>query len=229
MAQIVVIGLGRFGFNVVRELNAAGHEVLAIDVDPDIVQRIRNHARRALVLDARDSERLAALGVADFDAAVVSLGERIDVSTLIALHLKELGVPKIVTKAGSEDHGKLLRLIGVDEVIFPERESAERLAHRLTSAEVLQHLPLGEGISIDEVAPAEWMLGKSLAELALPRRFNLQVLAVRDALTGQLRANPGAAFLVKDSDSLLLVGDDASLQNLRQNKKKNHNKKRKKG
>lgn len=216
MAQIVVIGLGRFGFHCARELHAAKHEVLAVDLDPEIVQRVRSHASRAVVLDARDTERLDALGVATFDAAVVSLGERVDVSALVTLHLKEVGVGKIVTKAGSEDHGKLLRKLGADEVIFPERESAERLAHRLTSTEVLQHLPLGEGISIDEIAPGEWMTGKSLAELALPRRFNVQVLAVRDALTGQLRANPGAGFRVKDSDSLLVVGDDARLQKLRQ-------------
>lgn len=215
MAQIAVIGLGRFGFHVARELHAAEHEVLAIDVDPEIVQRVRHHAGRAVVLDARDSERLDALGVAEFDAVVVSLGERVDVSSLVTLHLKEIGVARIVTKAGSEDHGKLLRRLGADEVIFPERESAERLAHRLTSNDVLQHLPLGEGISIEEVAPDESMIGKSLAELALPRRFNVQVLAVRDALSGQLRANPGALFRVKDSDSLLLVGDDESLQNLR--------------
>jgi trk system potassium uptake protein TrkA len=214
MAQIVVIGLGRFGFHVARELFEARHEVLAVDVDPDIVQRIRNHASRAVVLDARDAERLEALGVRDFDAAVVSLGELIDVSSLVTLHLKEIGVKRLITKAGSEDHGKLLRLIGVDEVIFPEREAAERLAHRLTSTDLLQHLPLGEGISIDEIAPHDWMLGKTLAELGLPRRFNVQVLAARDALTGQLRANPGAGFRVKESDSLLVVGDDASLLKL---------------
>lgn len=215
MAQIVVIGLGRFGFHVARELHAAQHEVLAIDADADVVQRVRNHSSRAVVLDARDAERLAALGLSDFDAAVVSLGELVDVSCLVALHLRELKVRKIVTKAGSEDHGKLLRLIGADEVIFPERESAERLAYRLTSADLLQHLPLGEGISIDEIAPGDEMTGKTLAELALPRRFNVQVLAVRDALTGQLRANPGALFRVKDSDSLLVVGDDPSLAKLR--------------
>lgn len=215
MAQIAVIGLGRFGFHVARELHAAEHEVLAIDVDPEIVQRIRHHASRAVVLDARDTERLDALGVADFDAVVVSLGERVDVSALVTLHLKEIGVARIVTKAGGEDHGRLLRRLGADEVIFPEREAAERLSHRLTSNEVLQHLPLGEGVSIDEIAPDDSMIGKSLAELGLPRRFNVQVLAVRDALSGQLRANPGALFRVKDSDSLLVVGDDASLQKLR--------------
>lgn len=215
MAQIAVIGLGRFGFHVASALFDAGHEVLAVDVDPEVVQRIRDHATRAVVLDARDAERLAALGVADFDAAVVSLGELIDVSSLVTLHLKELGVERLITKAGSEDHGKLLRLIGVDEVIFPEREAAERLAHRLSSNDLLQHLPLGEGVSIDEIAPHEWMIGKTLAELGLPRRFNLQVLAARDALSGQLRANPGAGFRVKESDSLLVVGDDASLLKLR--------------
>ena len=94
-----------------------------------------------MVLDARDKPRLEALGIRDFDVVVVSLGERVDASALVTLHLKELGVKRLITKAGSEDHGKLLELIGVSEVVFPEREAAARLAHRLTSPNVIDYIP----------------------------------------------------------------------------------------
>jgi trk system potassium uptake protein len=215
MAQIVVIGLGRFGFHVARELHAQGHEVLAIDSDPEVVQRIRNHASRALVLDARDTERLDALDLPGVDAAVVSLGERVDVSSLVALHLRELGLKRIVTKAGSEEHGKLLRLIGVDEVIFPEREAAERLALRLSRSNLLEHLELGEDYSVEELAPSEQMVGRTLAELELPSRFDVQVLGTRDALTGTMQFNPGAGYRIRDSDSLLVLGANEQLERLR--------------
>lgn len=217
MSQIVVIGLGRFGFNVARRLFEAGHEVLAVDVDAEIVQRIEEHSSRAVVLDARDKDRLAALGVAEFDVAVVSLGELIDVSTLVALHLKELGVKKLVTKAGSGDHAKLLRLIGVDEIIMPEQEAAQRLAERLTRANLIDQLPLGDDHSIEELAPPERFVGKTLRELELPRRYGIQVLGIRDALTGDVNLNPGADFQVKESDALIVLGRNADMRRLRGN------------
>jgi trk system potassium uptake protein TrkA len=215
MSQIVVIGLGRFGFNVARRLHEAGHEVLAVDVDPQIVQKVQDVSTRAVVLDARDSDRLAALGVADFDVAVVSLGELVDVSTLVALHLKELGVPKIVTKAGSDDHAKLLRLIGVHEIVHPEREAAEQLAQRLTHANLLEHLPLGDSHSIEEIAPSERFIGRTLRELELPRRFGVQVLGVHDVLADRIDLNPGADFRVKDSDALIVLGRNEDMQKLK--------------
>lgn len=131
MAQVAVIGLGRFGFYVTKHLHQAGHDVLAIDIDPQNVDAIADFSSRAVVLDARDKERLDALGIQDFDVVVVSLGERVDASALVALHLKEIGVRRLICKAGSEDHVKLLELIGVSEVVFPEREAAERLASHL--------------------------------------------------------------------------------------------------
>ena len=215
MSRIVVIGLGRFGFNVARRLFEAGHEVLAIDSDPGIVQKIEAFSSRAVVLDARDKERLDALGVRDCSVAVVSLGELIDVSTLIALHLKELGVPKIVTKAGSDDHAKLLRLIGVHEIVQPEREAAERLAERLTRVNLIDQLPLGADYSIEEIAPPERFMGKTLRELELPRRHGIQVLGIRDVLANQVNLNPGADFRLKDSDTLIVLGKNENMKALR--------------
>lgn len=215
MAQVAVIGLGRFGFHVARRLHEAGHEVLAVDIGADNVQRIRDFSSQAVVLDARDKPRLEALGIRDFDVVVVSLGERVDASALVTLHLKELGVKRLITKAGSEDHGKLLELIGADEVVFPEREVAARLAHRLTSPNLIDYIPLGEGCSIHEVAPPDSFVGRSLADLKLRNRFRAQVLAVRDALTQQILLNPGAEFVVKPSDALIILGRDEDLAQLK--------------
>lgn len=214
MAQIAVIGLGRFGFHVAQVLAASGHEVLAIDEDQEPIQRVKDLVTRAVAMDARDKARLEALGIAGFDVVVVSLGERIDTSTLVALHLKGLGVPKLVTKAGSEDHAKLLSLIGVHEIVFPEREAAGRLARRLESSNLLDYIPLGNSHSIEEIAPTEEMLGQTLAQLRLRNRFAVQVLGVRDALTDQVVLNPGADFRIKESDALVILGRNEDLERL---------------
>lgn len=214
MSQIVVIGLGRFGFHVARQLFERRHEVLAIDVDPGLVERIGDHSSRAVVLDARERERLAALGVADFDVAVVSLGKRIEASTLVALHLKELGVARIVTKAGSDDHAKLLRLIGVDEIIHPEREAAERLARRLTESNLIEHLPLGDDYAIEEIAPPDRFVGRTLRDLELPQRLGVQVLGLRDVLTDEVELNPGADRTIKESDALIVLGRNEAMAEL---------------
>jgi len=215
MGQFVVIGLGRFGSHVARSLYAGGHEVLAIDSDPQAVQRVRDEVTRAVVLDARDKERLAALGAHEADAVVLSLGEQIEASALAALHLKELGVRYLIAKAGSEDHAKLLKLIGVDEVIFPERQAAERLANRLRDANVLDYIPLGQGYSIHEITPPAEFLGKSLAELRLRNRFGVQVLALRDTRSGELLVNPGAEAVIHDRHVMIVLGADRDLDRLR--------------
>jgi trk system potassium uptake protein TrkA len=215
MAQVAVIGLGKFGFHVAKQLHEAGHEVLAIDNDAGNVNQIADYSSRAVVLDARDKERLEALGIRDFDVVIVSLGERIDTSALVSLHLKEIGVKRLITKAGSDDHRKLLELIGVDEVVFPEREVAVHLARRLSSPNLLEFINLGNDYSLHEVAPPDSFLGKTLRALDLPNRLGIQVLAVRDALTQDLRVNPGADFVVKESDSLLVLGSNQDLAKIR--------------
>ena len=214
MAQIAVIGLGRFGFHAARELQEAGHEVLAIDIHPENVQRIKDLVARAVTLDARDKDRLDALGVRDFDVVVVSLGERIAASTLVALHLVELGGPQVITKADSEDHARLLELIGVDEIVFPEQEAAERLVQKLSTDNLLDFIPLGETYSIQEIAPSDDMIGKTLEELRLPNRFGIQVIGVRDVLTDAVDLSPGAGFRVKESDALVILGRNEDLERM---------------
>jgi len=117
MRSFVVIGLGKFGFNVAKTLYELGQEVTAIDVDKEVIQRIQDHSSQAVVTDATVSANLTALGVDNVDVAIVSLGEKMDASILVSLHLKELGLNEIWVKAISEDHGKILKRLGVTEVI----------------------------------------------------------------------------------------------------------------
>lgn len=215
MRHFAVIGLGRFGSHVVRSLHESGQKVLAIDSDASAVQRIKDYSTQAVVLDARDKQRLRALGIRDYDVVVVSLGESIEASALVALHLKEIGVKRVVAKAGSEDHARLLELIGVDEVIMPERQAAERLANRLRDAGILDYIPLGQGYSIHELAAPESFIDKSLEELKLRNRFQIQVLAVRDSRSGDLEVNPGAQFRILAQHILVVLGRNEDLERLR--------------
>ncbi len=214
MAQILVVGLGKFGFHVAHLLHEHDHEVVAVDSDPAHVQAIRDHCSKAVHLDARDKRRLESIGLKHFEIAVVSLGEAVDVSALVSLHLREAGVPRIITKAGSEDHARLLEKLEVDEIIFPEREAADRLVRRLSNENVLDFIPLDQSCSIEEVtAPSSWV-GKTLGELKVRQRFGLAVVGVRSQETGVLRLNPSSEHMVLGSQSLLVMGDNTDLRKL---------------
>jgi trk system potassium uptake protein TrkA len=215
VSQVAVIGLGRFGFHVAKALHQTGHEVLAVDIDETLVQRVRDCSTQAVVLDARETERLRRLGVSDLDVVVVSLGERIDASSLVALHLKEMGVKRLIVKAASEDHARLLELIGVTEIVFPELDAAERLAKRLADSNLLDFIPLGETHSILELNAPEEFLNRSLADLRLRNRFGVQVLAVRESLRDRITVNPGPETVVESGDVLFVLGANQALDRLR--------------
>ena len=219
MLQVAVIGLGRFGSHVTEMLHDSGHEVLAIDRSPSAIQRIKNHSSRAIVTDARDKDQLRALGIKDFDTVIVSLGESIEASALVALHLRELGVPKVIAKAGSTDHARLLEMLGVHEIVFPEHQAAERLAHRLRYANVLDYIPLSGEHSIHEITPPTDFVDKSLADLRLRNRFRVQVLAIRNTQTDQLEVIPDPQYHITKSDVLVVLGSNADLEKLRKLKR----------
>ncbi len=214
MASVLVIGLGRFGSHVVKYLNEEGHQVVAVDINPENVDRVKDVCDKAILMDAQDKEALEAIGTDSIDVAIVSLGERVDVSCLVSLHLKDLGVPRIITKAGSYEHQRLLSLIGVDEIVFPEMEAAERLAKKISGTSLIDIIPLAVGYGIHEIAPPPSFIGHSLAELRIRNRFNVQVIGIRDLLKQELLLNPPPDIKIKDSDSLLILGKDEDLERL---------------
>ncbi len=215
MARFAVIGLGRFGSTLVRSLYQAGHEVIAIDVETDLVQALRDECTQAVIADARDKTQLRGLGLKDVDWAIVSVGEHLEASTLACFYLKELGV-KVMARAVSADHGKILEVLGVNEVIYPERDMALRLADRLSHPNLLDYVPLGPEYSIMEVAVPESFLGKSLQELKIRNRYRIQIVAIRDALTDTLNVVPKGEDVLKDSDVLVVLGARDDLDRFRE-------------
>jgi trk system potassium uptake protein TrkA len=212
MGRYAVIGLGKFGATVVRSLYERGHEVIAIDRDRERVQDVRDSSTQAIEADCTEEETLRALGIADAEAVVVSLGERMDASILVTLYLKQLGVRAIVVKALSEDHAKILMLIGATEVVHPERDTARRVARALGLRSVVEYLPLSADASLIELKVPAAFAGQTLAELDIRRRFRVLVVAIKqgDSLTMATSGQERLAI----GDVLVLVGRDEDLDRI---------------
>jgi trk system potassium uptake protein TrkA len=215
-----VIGLGHFGFHVAFTLYEEGHEITAIDLNKDKVQAVKDVSSFAIVGDAANKEFLEAQGIKDMDAVVVSTGSRSHLSTLITLYLKELKVPRILVKAISEDHGRILERIGASDVIYPEKDMAIRVARNISSPNILEYIPLAEEYSLSEMSAAKGLRGKSLRELDLRNKFQIMVIAIKDVLTDAFIPNPSPDYKIKDSDVLIILGKtddiDAALDKVAQ-------------
>jgi trk system potassium uptake protein TrkA len=212
MGRFAVIGLGKFGGAVARSLYEKGHDVIGIDSGRERVQDLRDEATQAIVADCTDQDSLKALGIEDADAVIVSLGERMDASTLVTLYLKELGVKKIVVKAVSEDHGKILALIGATEIVHPERDSAMRVATALGAKSILEYLPIGVGFSLVEMLSPPQFRGKTLADLQIRATYHVLVVAVKNG--DRLDLVPGGSYEVREGDILVAIGRNEDLAQL---------------
>ena len=208
MKRFLVIGLGHFGSWVAQALHAQGHEVIAVEEQGELVDRHASLVSRGVVGDATDRELLREIGAGTVDAAVISTGEDLATSILATLALHDMGVRDIFVKVTSPEAARALEAFHVRETIFPEREVAHRLAHRIASQTVLEYLPLSEGYSIQEIAIPDRWLGKTLRELALPQRYGIQVVAVYDVLTDTMQVVPDAEKPLKDSDLAIVAGRD---------------------
>lgn len=214
MKRFIVIGLGNFGATVARRLHEMGHDVIAIDQREDVVDAMGPRVTRAVVGDGTKRAVLEEAGARQADVAVVSTGDSLAASVLALLALRDLGVKEIYVKVISEEHARVADALGAEEAIFPERESANGLASRLTAGALLRYVQLAPDLSIQEMAVPKAWHGKSLRELQLPRRFRAQVVAVHDVLRDVMLAAPDADRLLTDSDTLLIAGQPAVLEKL---------------
>ncbi|WP_459941301.1 MULTISPECIES: potassium channel family protein [Deferrisoma] len=214
--RFAVIGLGNFGMALAVELARLGRTVLAVDANPERAREAQAFVDQAVVADATAIENLKALGVEKVDVATVSLGGRMEASILVVLHLTRLGVPEIVAKALSEDHGEILRRVGATRIVFPEKEMAHRVAERVSSRNVMDYLSLASGFGVLELAPPKEMVGKTLAELDLTRRFGVQVVAVKELIPEQVHIAPPPDRVVKDSDILVVYGPEEAVRRLKE-------------
>lgn len=211
MKTFVVIGLGRFGTAVATELSALGHEVLAMDTQEERVQAVADQVTHAVTADARDPEVLRALAVRNFDCAVVAVGGDIGNSALITLNLKELGVNKVVCKAASHTHRKVLEKIGADRVVFPEHEMGNKLAHALSSSHVLNFIELSDEASIVEVpVPAMWV-GKTIREIDVRNAYGVNVIALRRGEKQKFVIAPGGDATLAEQDVIVVLGLDKNI------------------
>ena len=214
MKRVVVVGLGIFGFNIAKDLFENGFEVIAIDKNKDVVNRIRDFSTKAVLADATDRELLEMIGIQPDDTVIISFGEDLAASTLLTLHLKEMKIKSILVKAPNEDHKRILEKVGATEVIIPEKAMASKVAKGLISPNVLDFLPISEDFTISEVAPPAGFLGKTLADLRLRGKYHVEVIAIRDVLSDKVQLVPRADFVIKDSDILIVIGKEADIQKI---------------
>lgn len=209
MKSYIVIGLGRFGSEAARRLCELGCEVLALDSRSELVQQLSNDVTQAVVADARDKEVLRALGVVNFDCAIVAIGGSLADSVLATMNLKELGVPYIVAKAHDETHRHVLQKLGADRVVIPEQENAFRLARSLSAPNVLDYIELSNNCGIIEIpAPVRWY-DKSLQELNVRAKLGVTIIAIKRK--GKITVSPSAQFRIRQEDVLVVLGDTDAL------------------
>lgn len=212
--RFIVIGLGNFGAGIAESLHAKGHDVVAVDSDEQAVDSIGPRVTRAAVGDGTQKSVLERLGGDEADAAIVSTGDDLAASVLAAMALRDLRVPDIYVKVTSMEHARIMEQLGVSETIFPERESALRLSERLVSTEILDHIRLGQGFSVRELAvPDDW-IGRSLRDLELPRAHRVSVLALHDVLKDEFTPVPDPDAPLKESDTIFVAGADEDLEKL---------------
>jgi trk system potassium uptake protein TrkA len=215
MKRVVVIGLGIFGFNIAKDLYENGIEVIAVDKDKEVIQRIKDFSTKAVLADGTDKEVIESIGIQEDDVVIISFGENLAASTLITLHLKEMKVRNIIVKAPNEDHKRVLEKVGATEVIIPERAMADKVAKSLISPNILDYIPLSEDYTISEIAPPASFMGKTIAELHLRSKHHIEVIAVREMLPERLTMVPRAEFVIKDSDVLVVIGKEKDIQKIK--------------
>ncbi|RLQ90375.1 TrkA family potassium uptake protein [Planomicrobium sp. Y74] len=210
--QIVVVGLGRFGSSVCRELYKLGHEVMALDMDPDKVEGVAEYASQASVADATDKSQLKALGVRNFDQAIVAIGDDLQASVLCTLMLKEIGLEKVWVKARDLQHKKILEKVGADRVIQPEFEMGVRVAHHVDSEKIVDYIDLSDNYSIVEMAASKKIAGKSLLQLDIRTKFNCITLAVKRGQDVNIAPHPDDVIAM--GDILVVMGHRNDLKKL---------------
>ena len=208
LEQIAIIGLGKFGMTIAKQLSKYDCDVLAIDVEESLIEEAVPYVTKAVQINALDEDALKACGLENFDIAIIGIGDNIESSIMIALTLK---VPKIIAKARDEKHTKLLQMIGVSKIVQPEIDSAIKLVNSITTNYVLEKVELGKDFSMLEItAPKDW-LSKSFGELALRQKYGFNVVCVKRK--GEV-VFPTANTALQEEDTVMIMAQNSSLEAL---------------
>ena len=207
--QFAVIGLGRFGFSLVKELVALGHEVLAVDISADRIHQIMDYATHAVEADAMDETVIKALGMSNFDVVVVSIGD-MQSNILTTIILKEMGITSIVAKAKSELHGRVLERLGADLVVYPERDMAAKIANSLSSNSIMEYIEVSPHYSLVELHTPKQFLNKTLTESNIRHKYNISILAIRRKT--DFIVSPQANEIILPGDDLVVLGRNEDIK-----------------
>jgi trk system potassium uptake protein len=208
--QYAVIGLGRFGLSIATKLFHSGQEVLGVDVNEERVEEAHSFVTHSVIADSTDEEALKSVGIRNIETVIVAIGNDIQSSILTVLLLKELGVKKVIAKALNKLHGQVLKKVGADWVVFPERDMGIRVAQKLLSPNVLNVIELSKEYSVEEVKIPEKMTGKSLRELDLRAKFSLTVIAIRHG--DDISISPSPDKIIEKGDILVVIGENQKLE-----------------
>lgn len=211
--EVIVIGLGRFGSALARELERLGHRVMAVDQDEAVVNEASSYATQAVQLDAADENALRAAGAGNFRTGIVAISSDAEPSIFATMVLKRLEVRTVIAKAGSKLHGEILARVGADRVVFPELETGLRLAHSFNVPNVIDYLDVAPNFGIEKIRPPKSFLGKSLGDLDLKTRMGLTPIALRRGK--QVFVNPARSERIEEGDEIILIGQDDNLEQLR--------------
>ena len=212
--KIAVIGLGMFGASLAESLYEHGNEVLAVDIEKDVVQKAQDRCTRAVIADATDKDTLAELGLVEMDVVVIGLGAPLDRSILATLYLKEMGVKDIWAKAVSDEHGKILKILGATRVIHPEKDMARKLAATLSTPMMMDQLDLAEGYSIIEITCPPSFTGKSIMDLQLRNKYSLLIVAIKKPGEDEPIMLPTPDYVLRSGDMMVVMGAQENLEKI---------------
>jgi trk system potassium uptake protein TrkA len=216
--RFVVLGLGSFGTALATRLAHNGCRVTGVDIEREHVDSLKDALYEAVIGDATEPGTLQQLSLGTANAVFISLGEHQDItpSILAALHARECGATRILVKGLTDDHAKILMTLGVERVVFPEKEIARELADRMTWPNVLDFMPIDPDYSFVEIAVPDSLVGKTLKESDLRRLYNVWVIGVKDALTGKLSLLPDADYRFGADQLVVVVAKQTDLTRLRE-------------
>lgn len=206
-----IVGLGRFGSALAMEMAELKADIIVIDKDEEKIREMRELTENALIVPNLDKKSLLETGIQNCDVAVVCIGEKMDTSILTTLNLVDLGIPRVIAKATSHEHGKILEKLGA-EVVYPEHDMAIRLASRLEESDFLDFAVLGDGINISKLVVSDDMVDQTIAQLKLRERFGANIIAIEN--DGSVTEFVDAAYEIREDDILYMVGKRKDLVRL---------------
>ena len=210
--EFVVFGMGKFGISVAKALSDNGCQVMAVDSEQDRIAEVAEYVTHAVCADVTDAEAMYSLGIRKFDGAIVAIGENLEASVLVTIIAKELGIPYVLAKAQTELQAKVLKKVGADKIVFPEKETGIRIANNLASGNFFDAIELSTKYSMMDLSvPAEWV-GKTLRELNLRATKKINIIGIKQKEEFEITPDPDAPLT--EDDILVVIGKNQTLSKL---------------